>query len=250
MTAPGGAPPPVAPTPAVAAADETVIQAPRLGLTWALRPGTVQSPPTDDPTATSVLLDGDTAPVSAFSLVGLAYPGARVMTMRVPPSGLYITGYVGPGPAGDVLGGARATATAGIGFILTTSAGTEANISQLALNDMSVSVNNAYSFMGTVVVNGGSEADSFQFRWRKGTPLTGAIVGSFFYLPESSGFNNSQAFDTILVPTSSDTDNYYLSVQRIAGGGALSIYGLSLTHARLEHIGSYTPGASLFTDRL
>lgn len=65
----------------------------RLGLTWSLRPATVSGG--IDPTAISLTLDGDDALISAYSLVGSLPNGARVMTMRVPPSGLYVVGYVG-----------------------------------------------------------------------------------------------------------------------------------------------------------
>lgn len=65
----------------------------RFGLVWKLRPGTVVGG--DDPTAVSVLMDGDDQPVNMISLVGPPISGARVMCEIVPPSGIYIVGYAG-----------------------------------------------------------------------------------------------------------------------------------------------------------
>lgn len=233
-------------SPTLAAVDETVRSADRLGLTWKLRPATALLPPVSDPTQTPILIDGDTEPVNAYSLLGALVPGSRVITMHVPPSGIYVTGFVGVGPTDTVVG---AIATETVGFILSTSGGAESNIPELALENASISAGHAYSFMGNILVNGGSEADSFLFRWRKGTPVTGAIITTFVYLPESNAFDNSRTFDAIYSPSDSGTDTYYLSVQRAAGGGTLNIYGASRSHARLERVGTYTPGASLFTNR-
>lgn len=72
---------------------EIVAQADRLGLVWKLRPGTVQvGSGLED---IQVNLDGDgIVTVSAISLLGLLTVGDRVMTLIVPPSGIYIIGHM------------------------------------------------------------------------------------------------------------------------------------------------------------
>lgn len=68
-----------------------------LGLTWNLRLGTVK---TVGPAAT-VTLDGDDVsvpPIPAISLIGAVIPGARVMTLWVPPTTLFLVGS----PSGTV----------------------------------------------------------------------------------------------------------------------------------------------------
>lgn len=78
-----------------------VDNADRLGITWTLRPGTVASS-----SPLTVTMDGDTVPISMFSMIGATYAGQRVWILIVPPSGNYVIG--------DALGtqlGARARVT-------------------------------------------------------------------------------------------------------------------------------------------
>lgn len=224
-------------------------QAERLGLTWGLRPATAQAPFSADPTLTPVILDGDTVAISAHSLIGMVPVTARVMVMFVPPSGNYVVGYAAKSPT-EAVAGARATTT---GFILTTSGTTESDIPELAIANASVAAGNLYSFLGNIVINGGGSATSFLFRWRKGTSLTGTLIASFVYLPNGTNFDDTKTFDASWRPTDTETDDYFLSVQRQAGASNINIYGthatnLEQSHARLERIGTYTPGLSLFVD--
>lgn len=232
-------------TPALALASD----ADRLGLVWKLRPGTVAEG--SDPTGILITLDGDSAQMNAYSLIGPLQDGARVMCALVPPSGTYIVGYVGVA-ATDVTAGSRATDTTGIGIIATTSGTTELDLPDLAITDATVSTKNLYSFQGTIAINGGGSSTSFLFRWRQTTALTGAVVASFIYLPNGTGFNDTKAFDATYRPTAAGVNSYHLSVQRLAGASNLSIYGTESSkfqsHARLTRIGTYYQGASLISD--
>lgn len=232
-------------TPALAVASD----ADRLGLTWKLRPATVMDG--TDPTGILLQIDGDVIPMNGYSLIGPLQAGARVMCTLVPPSGTYIVGYVGAAGT-DTTSGSRATATGGLGFILTTSGTTEANIPQLAVNNAAVSADNLYSFMGNITINGGGGSASFLFRWREKTALTGTHVAGFVYLPNGTNFDDTKAFDCSFRPSSSRTTSYHLSVQRVAGTQNLSIYGtpgsLAQSHSRLVRIGTYFTGASPIAD--
>jgi len=67
----------------------------RLGLTWTLRPGTVQS--YDGASGqVSVTFDSDTVAIGAVSLAGILVPGQRVMGMIIPPGGNFIIGGLEP----------------------------------------------------------------------------------------------------------------------------------------------------------
>lgn len=74
-------------------AESVVVNSDRLGIVWKLRPATVSGG--SDPTAISLTMDGDQALISAYSLIGPVAPGARVMCVLVPPSGVYIVGTIG-----------------------------------------------------------------------------------------------------------------------------------------------------------
>jgi hypothetical protein len=70
-----------------------VDNATRLGLTWRLVPGTVTA--NSFPTNVFVVLDGDTQPSRAQSLIGNIGADQRVMVLIVPPQGCYIIGTTG-----------------------------------------------------------------------------------------------------------------------------------------------------------
>lgn len=76
--------------------EEVKENADRLGLTWALRPGTISAGTTATSNACSVIMDGDTSPIPAFSMVGGVSAGLRVYVLRIQPEGSYIAGFLGP----------------------------------------------------------------------------------------------------------------------------------------------------------
>lgn len=70
---------------------QTLVEtAQRLGLTWTLRPATVES--AQSTAVVTALYDGDGRPIDMTSLIGFVQPGSRVMVMHVPPAGNYIIG--------------------------------------------------------------------------------------------------------------------------------------------------------------
>jgi hypothetical protein len=64
----------------------------RLGLTWRMRPATVAT--VDSLTSVTIVQDGDTAEIAAVSLVGTVAVGDRVMSILLPPAGVFIIGYL------------------------------------------------------------------------------------------------------------------------------------------------------------
>lgn len=71
------------------AVEETKLNAENLDLTWGLRMAKV-----NDVTDSSiqVILDGDTSPIPALSLIGTVTKNGRYWVLRIPPSGNYIVG--------------------------------------------------------------------------------------------------------------------------------------------------------------
>lgn len=67
----------------------------RLGIVWKRRPATIVAPESDDPTGVTAIMDGDTVAINVYSLIGIPRVGARVMCDIVPPSGIYVVGYIG-----------------------------------------------------------------------------------------------------------------------------------------------------------
>jgi hypothetical protein len=72
--------------PIIVGINELRVHAGRLGLIWHLRPATVMS-------TNIIVFDGDTQPISAVSMIGPLYVGARVMVIIVPPDGNFIVGF-------------------------------------------------------------------------------------------------------------------------------------------------------------
>lgn len=70
-------------------AQAVVDRAKALGLTWTLRPATVNVAYGAAPT---VIYDGDTEQVGVTSLVGDLQPAGRVMMLQVPPAGNFVLG--------------------------------------------------------------------------------------------------------------------------------------------------------------
>lgn len=66
-------------------------QAQRLGLAWAWQEATVVDGGSG--IRPTVLVDGDTVPVPAVSVVGGVADDQRVFVIRIPPSGIYVVGF-------------------------------------------------------------------------------------------------------------------------------------------------------------
>lgn len=70
-------------------AQAVVDRAKALGLTWTLRPATVNVAYGAGPT---VIYDGDTEQVGVTSLIGDLQPSGRVMMLQIPPAGNFVLG--------------------------------------------------------------------------------------------------------------------------------------------------------------
>lgn len=67
----------------------------RLGLTWRIRPGTVDGITAANPAAVPLLVDGDMQTITGVSMTGTLEAGQRVWVLIVPPAGVYVVGVIG-----------------------------------------------------------------------------------------------------------------------------------------------------------
>lgn len=91
----------------IVALQSLIQDAKRLGLTWALRPATVSAnSAVNSGGIVQIIQDGDTVPMLATNIVSRnrMLIGDRVMSVMVPPGGLYVIGVLGGGTGGYIQG--------------------------------------------------------------------------------------------------------------------------------------------------
>lgn len=81
----------------------------KFGLIWRRLPATVVDG--SDPTAITLVIDGDEETLTAVSLIGTMGAGSRAMVDAVPPQGLYVIGWQGTVPGYRFLESVHFTAT-------------------------------------------------------------------------------------------------------------------------------------------
>lgn len=114
---------------------------------------------------------------------------------------------------------------------------TETTITGLQLPSVSLENGKWYMVNLTVSVNMSVAADSYFFRVRKTTALTGAVLVSAPVLSASSGLDDIK---TVVLPwqaTATETVAFHVSVQRLAGTGNIDIYGGKQTAHWVEKMG-------------
>src|SRR5262245_638673 len=206
-------------SPDVAQTMAIIENARRLGLIWTLRPGRVVSVG-----PLKVLPDGDvnlkTEPLGMVSLIGALWQQARVMTLYVPPGGNVVIGI------GDRLPIARRIAAASRGLSLTTvttSIGTELDLGWFQLNNVDLVQGIVYEIKSMcVAVTQTVATDSYQFRFRLDTALTGLLVGIFTH---SAGTVNPVAVAAKVMYEATDNvpTNIFISVVRQVGTGTATL---------------------------
>jgi hypothetical protein len=174
-------------------AKAVVDRAKSLGLTWTLRPGTVQTAATSTAGPT-VMYDNDTVAIGAISLAGRVYANDRVMMLMIPPGGNYIIGNLNTLiPLTTRVDSASGTAAAG------------AEAVALTLPSMVFAPDSAYRVTwGTDQVS--SVANVVAWRVRQGTTTGGTAV----YLSQRSvptGVGAQQRYESIFYVINSTAAN-------------------------------------------
>ena len=117
-------------------------------------------------------------------------------------------------------------------------AGTEVNITKLAIDNYRVRQNSFYIFNVRLYLSGGTAGEDFFIRVRKDTPLSGTVVA------DTPVFVPATAFDftwTTALPwkaPADDTDaDFYLSLQRVVGANSVDVIGDSKSAFWIEDMG-------------
>lgn len=193
---------------------ELVRAADRLGLTWGLRPGTVNSIAAPfSAREASVQMDGDTVTIPVVSLIGDLIVGDRVMVMRVPPSGEYAIGALNritPAPPASTTPFTEVS-TGEHGPV-----GSETVV--LILDSATLKLGTAYRIEVSATIYAASGLTS-QFRVRK-TGISGAIWAVSPQFIGAGGTILVPAWWTAFVtPSSADiTSQLVVTLQSSAGG--------------------------------
>lgn len=180
-----------------------------LGLTWILRPATVDNYAASSG-AVMATYDGDTVSLGMTALIGPLVAGQRVMGMAIPPGGNYIIGTYGassmPGTLVDRVSSITATAVfPGEGISLTG-------------NSITWKVNRAYEVEYHQLLNSAVVGGFAQVRIRKGT-ISGTVIFTDNFPTPVAVATTTQAKGIVRNNTSSDiTQNLVLTITSSAGG--------------------------------
>lgn len=123
------------------------------------------------------------------------------------------------------------------GILGTTSGTTELNITQLALPAISVTSGRFYIFGLQVYTNCSAAGNSFFFRVRQNTPLTGGVIVSVPLVSIVAGLDDTKTVALPWKATSTGNMSFHVSVQRLAGAGTASVYGDSKSAHWVEQMG-------------
>lgn len=122
----------------------------------------------------------------------------------------------------QVMGG-RIVQTAG--NLGTTSGTTELNISQLSIASIPIENGKFYIFGLQIYANASAAANSFIFRVRQNTALTGGVIVSVPLVSVVAGLDDTKTVALPWKATSTSTMSFFVSVQRAAGAGTISVFG-------------------------
>lgn len=105
-----------------------------------------------------------------------------------------------------------------------TSGTTELDLARLASASLSVSTDRLYQTDIQIITSRSVATDEYLFRLRQGTALSGTLVGEVIAWVVASTSGQFAKASILWTPASTTTTNFYLSVLRNGGTGALTVY--------------------------
>jgi hypothetical protein len=208
-------------TAAEATADALVQNAGRLGLTWDLKPGTVQAA-----NPLTVTLDGDTVPIGATSMIGNLQASSRVYVITVPPSGNFVAGMTSGSnhPLGAIKWARRSVPKTGLGA---TETGVELLSPFVLPPNRFYSVHTESLYIASTL----NEAAFYRVRLRFSADgsdaSTTSTLGSIWEDTTFSGSGEGAAYGQFfLTPTTPNVLSVLLTFQRVTGAGTFTMAGL------------------------
>ena len=215
----------------------------RLGLQWGIAPATVQQASVSTGFV-QIIMDGDTTPIQAMSLVGSLLPGWRVMVLSVPPSANFIVGSF-----------VQTSGMVGYGSRTTNPSASTTETAVLELDNVHVKAGVAYrigtsSLLADSTVANDSIRINIRYTTDGTTPTTADTLMTS--MEQTIGALASQIrgpMNVIYQPTTDQVLNLILTQARSAGTGSIAlqhITGMPID-IYVEAVGVATPdlGAAL-----
>jgi len=180
---------------ATASTAALVQNADRLGLKWGLKPATVM----EVGASIKIVYDGDTADITAVSMIGQVDIGDRVYVLFVPPSGNFIVGRVETASTGVL---AQITSTGNTAF------GGETSL--LILPTIVFPVGRALQVQGQVAFTATNAAFAL-FLLRRGSGTGGTAIGEWEFPSAAGGVANEAVLFQRFVNTGTATTQLTLT---------------------------------------
>ena len=218
----------------VAASQELVAGADRLGLQWQLRPATVLR--IVDASSVLAVYDGDTEPVPMIQLVGGVGPNDRVYAMFVPPQGNYIISLPAHQYNTDII-------TTDVAATQTTVGAAELDLTRLSWPAMTLRANHLYRWDINIITTMNVLAvQEYEFRLRSGTALTGTLLAGILHWNQSSVNGQWASGHQYFVPVTDMVTTLFTSVIRNSGVNTLTVFydqfsGGSRTTCSIRYLG-------------
>jgi hypothetical protein len=111
-----------------------------------------------------------------------------------------------------------------------TSGATELNMPKLQISNITIEANRAYFFGMIFLVNASVANDSFYFRIRQNTALTGAVLVGAPFIVNVSGRDDLTALQLPWKPAAGGTMSFHCSIKLELGTGICNVFG-NLTSA-------------------
>lgn len=123
------------------------------------------------------------------------------------------------------------------GALVTTSGTTEHNVSQLAIQPIPVEIGRFYIFGLQIYAGCSAGGNSFFFRVRQNTALSGGVIVSVPLLSVTAGLDDTKTVALPWKATSTGNMSFHVSVQRQIGAGFCTVYGDLKTAHWVEQMG-------------
>jgi len=125
---------------------------------------------------------------------------------------------------------------------------TETNITKMAITGAKLSTAKFYLLNVNLVVNFTNASDSFYVRIRRDTAVSGTVVAEWPWIPDVNGYDDGRSFSQpYKPPANASSASFYVSLQRIAGSGTVSVYGDGKSAQWIDDLGADTAVWSVVT---
>lgn len=154
--------------------------------------------------------------------------------MATPPQPFLAGQRLTAGQLNDAVEKTLDSAEVGVaGSIAVTSGTTELNIPQMAIGPVALVAGGLYRWDIRLTLQASVTTDTFRFRIRRDTALTGTVVTDWS-LPAANtlGVTAFSSWDNFISSVADPTVSYFVSLTRTSGSGTLTLFGQTSTTER------------------